>query len=268
MRKYFKITFFIFLLGLFLNAEELELPGRLSVYKPLYWIKGIQNNYSMADTKLGLGFKYQIIEDLNLYGAYSEYFFWDREQNSKPFRDINHNPELFYRQEINHRWLEYIDWGIYEHMSNGQSGDDSRSLDRRYLRFKTNFRERILPFSDIIITENIYTELKVFSYIDGSLNENPEYDEHVACFSLRLVAKQWINFKALTNTEFYIEIIPGKHNTGLDFNRGAIELGYIFNLNFWGLNPRFYLQAYNGYAESMLEYDQMQHAIRLGLMIF
>lgn len=267
MKKYIKTVFFIFLTSLFLKASELDLPSRFSLHKPLYLIKGIKNNYSMSDTKMVLGFKYQIIEDFNLYGAYSEYFFWDREEASMPFRDINHNPELFYRQEINHKWLEYIDWGIYEHMSNGQADERSRSIDRRYLSFKTTLRERAFPFTTDV-TQNISAVLKVFKYIDGSLGDNLDYDEYVACFSWRLEAKQWINFRALTNTKFYVEIIPGKNKKGLDFNKGSVELGYIFNLEFFGMNPRFYLQAYNGYGESMLEYNHLQHAIRLGLMIF
>ena len=259
---------FVFLLSQFSFAEKALV--RLTLYKPLYWIQGINDSYKMADTKLGLGFKYQVIEDMNLYFAYSEYFFWDREVKSLPFRDINHNPEIFYRQDIQQRWLEYIDWGIYEHMSNGQAGDYSRSIDRRYLRFKTTLveKEPLFNVAEIAATQNISTVLKIFKYIDGSLGDNQDYDKYVTSFSLRLEAKQWLNFLALSDTEFYIEVIPGRHNKGLDFNKGSVEMGYIFNFEFFGLNPRFYLQSYNGYGESMLEYNYLQHAIRLGLMIF
>jgi len=33
------------------------------------------------------------------------------------------------------------------------------------------------------------------------------------------------------------------------------------------LNPRVYIQSYNGYAHSLLEYDQLEHALRMGIII-
>lgn len=247
-------------------AEEIVLPSRLSVYKPMYWIQAVNDQYNHADTKLGFGFKYQIIEDLNLYGAYSEYLMWDRREDSAPFRDINHNPELFYRQDAPLNWLEYVDYGLFEHMSNGQAGEASRSIDRRYIRFKTRPLNRVTQFFGM--TENITIEFKYFDYISGSMSDNRDYNNYVASCQLKLVTTQIFNFGILKDTETYIIITPGKNPKTIDFDRGSIEIGHIFNWEFWGLNPRIYLQAFNGYGENLLDYDHMQHAIRLGLIIF
>jgi phospholipase A1 len=260
------ISLFLFFNFLFLNADELNIPTRLSLYKPFYWVQGVNDQYNHSDTKLSLGFKYQLVEDLNLFGAYTEYLMWDTRADSAPFRDINHNPELFYRQFVSSNWLTYVDYGIFEHMSNGRDGDDSRSIDRRYLRFKSQRISRLAPFTNV--SQNITFEFKYFDYIPGSMSDNRDYDNYVASCQLKFTAKQLINFHALKDSETYIVITPGKNPKTLDFDRGSIEIGHIFNYEFWGLNPRIYLQVFNGFAENMLDYDQVQHAVRVGVIIF
>lgn len=265
MKNYLRLFILFFCIS-FICADELTLPSRLSVYKPMYWIQAVSDQYNHADTKLGFGFKYQVIEDLNLYGAYSEYLMWDRREDSAPFRDINHNPELFYRQAHPWGWLEYIDYGVFEHMSNGQGGDSSRSIDRRYIRFITRPLNKRTPFFGV--TENFTLEFKYFDYIPGSMSDNRDYNNYVSSCQLKLTAKSLLNFNVLKDTETYIIITPGKNPKTIDFNRGSIEVGHIFNWEFWGVNPRIYLQAFNGYGENMLDYYHMQHAIRAGLIIF
>jgi phospholipase A1/A2 len=256
-------------IGLLLMASyacaEQEVPERLTVYSPFYWIEGVKNNYHLSDTKVSFGMKYQMLEDANFYAVYSQHLFWDRKQDSSPFRDINHNPELFYRWQVNSYRLNYIDFGIFEHMSNGRDGDNSRSIDRRYIRFRSNIWERMNRFTKV--TENVSATLKLFSYMEGTMGDNPDYDDYTGNWKFRLAINRVINILALEDTEFYIEYFAGRTSNIIDYYKGATEIGFIFNLKFWGMNPRFYIQAYNGYAENMLEYYELQHAVRVGVMM-
>jgi len=113
-------------------TPELE---TFSEYKPTYFITG------HPDTKVQLSFKAYIVRAMPLYFAYSQLMMWDLfTKRSSPFRDINFNPEVFYRLNLNDQpSFQWLDFGIYEHESNGKDGGDSRAWDRIYLRYATTF---------------------------------------------------------------------------------------------------------------------------------
>jgi hypothetical protein len=75
--------------------EELS----LSFYNPLYILFGNKDD----QVKVQLSFKYDlfygIINNLGLYLAYTQLMDWRLYDKSSPFRDINFNPEVFWRLE-------------------------------------------------------------------------------------------------------------------------------------------------------------------------
>src|SRR5579863_1274910 len=119
------------------HAQSAEESGsdlnRLESYKPIYFLMGSPN------TKIEVSLKTKVIEGFNLYVGYSQLMMWELFRKSPYFSDLNYNPEIFYRmvlkadsKMIPTRWL---DFGGFEHESNGKGGVNERSWNRSYLRY-------------------------------------------------------------------------------------------------------------------------------------
>lgn len=244
------------------NDEKQRLPLRITAYRPIYYIDAIKVNDNFPNAMVNISFKYRVVEDLDLFFGYTQLMFWDRNKESSPFKDINYNPELFYRFYIQNSWLTSIDLGLYEHKSNGLAGEFSRSWDRQYLQFNTEY-EYLSWFN---IPRKINWTLKYFKLWEGLLDDNRDIGKYIGNLSQRITIEDHFNFGALSATELYFEFNAGGNNK-MDFSMGGIEIGYIFNCQFFGLNPRIYVQAFNGYGHSLLQYKEVEHAIRMGLII-
>jgi len=125
-----------------IRAEEAERElVQLYQYKPMYFLLGT------PQTKAQFSLKARVVRGWDLYFAYSQLIVWDLFKESRPFRDLNYNPEGFYRWSIGGRPADlppedrarisnrWIDLGFYEHESNGKAGDASRSWDRHSVRY-------------------------------------------------------------------------------------------------------------------------------------
>ena len=71
--------------------EEKRDKFNLTYYEPLYFLFG------NPTSKVNFSFKYQGIRDFPLYLGYVQHIFWLLKDDSKPFRDANFNPRVFYR---------------------------------------------------------------------------------------------------------------------------------------------------------------------------
>jgi phospholipase A1 len=123
-----------------------------SIYKPNYFIfmsdreSYIEDGKDTIEVKFQISFKTDLITSVkgipvNLYFGYTQKSFWELFQDSSPFKELNFNPEFFFRWEksdleklyflrhLNILKLEKFQIG-YEHLSNGVGGDDSRRWDR------------------------------------------------------------------------------------------------------------------------------------------
>lgn len=113
------------------------------------------------DLKLQLNGKYRIARNFNLYAAYTQTMFWSIFSDSQPFKDINYNPEAFYRiveLDSDTELLKSVDIG-YVHRSNGKDGLDSRSINRVFV--KTNLVAQIGR-------HDIVADLMFYKIIDGA----------------------------------------------------------------------------------------------------
>jgi len=117
---------------------------RLQQYRPIYFLFG------KTDTKIQFSFKVQWIETLPVYFAYTQLMMWDVLKPSAPFRDLNYNPEVFYRWNIDHNASRWLDFGAFEHESNGRAGTASRSWNRLYLRFHSSLMSKNQSESKIL----------------------------------------------------------------------------------------------------------------------
>ncbi|WNC73558.1 phospholipase A [Thalassotalea psychrophila] len=173
---------------------------------------------------------------------------------SKPFRETNYQPEVFY--------LTGLDWKPFdgntgfmvglEHQSNGRSTSISRSWNRVYLDLlweKGNFALSFKPWYRLPEDDKEVME-------DGSLDpdgdDNPDINEYMGYFSLGAVYKY-------NNLEFSLGV-----RENFATHKGGAEVGMTFPL--WG-KLRGYVQGFTGYGESLIDYNHKQNRIGVGIAL-
>lgn len=234
------------------NKEALEQEDNLNLlrHQPLYFA------YGNPSSKVQLSFKYRIITDMPIYFAYTQIMFWDLREDSKPFRDSTYNPEFIYTYDIKKKvFLDNIDFGVWEHNSNGKSGDASRSFERAFVRFNfaREYDRFLLKFS---------TKL---GYIYGLDKTNNDIRDYISPLELRLsfigIYKGW----TMDRSSFDIRYFPGG-DWAQDWGRGGYELSTSFRFGGLSIVPAFYMQYFRGYAESLINYDQRVSEFRAGFI--
>ena len=183
--------------------------------------------------------------------------FWQtfNSDESSPFRETNYQPELWYRTPIpwNSFGSETMLWGIgAEHQSNGRSRELSRSWNRIYttvtwltedsaFRFKPWYR---IPEDD----KDDPTDT------DG--DDNPDIHRYMGYF-------EFTGIHRVDNQEFGFMV---RHNagSGASNSRGAVQLDYTFPL--WG-RLRGYAQAFNGYGNSLIDYNHNLTRVGIGFLL-
>ncbi len=229
------------------QTEVLKLSG----FEPLYFL------YGSPSSKVKVSFKYQLIHELPLYLGFNQFVFWNIGRDSNPFQDVTYSPEIFYRLSFKGKaFFQSLDLIPYWHMSNGKGGSDSRSLDRSAVQLNT------LPFPQ---NSKLKLSLRLSSspyYMDL---ENYDVREYIGPFELRSSYTE-VPLGPLSETEVSFRYFTGGA-WGQKLRWGGRELGFSFRLGFARLNPSFYVQYFEGHAESLLNYTDYDRIIRVGLKL-
>lgn len=217
-----------------------------------------QQGYSLdhVEAKFQISFKFPLAYNIfgnngHLFFAYTNQSWWQvyNKDSSSPFRETNHEPELF--MLFNNDWKigDFTNsfWGFgVVHQSNGRSGLLSRSWNRIY-------GNMIFDKGPMAISLNVWWRIpesdKQYAG-DPEGDDNPDINDYMGNFEL---------------TGLYG---PGKHrfsvmlrnNLNTSDNRGAVQLTWSYPI--LG-NLRFYAQYFNGYGESLIDYNA--HTERLGI---
>ena len=220
--------------------------------------EGYKENLEDIETKFQLSFKVPLnyesilIEGDGLYFGFTIQAWWQiyAENISKPFRETNYQPEIFY--------LTPLDWHPFggntgmiagiEHQSNGRAQNLSRSWNRVYANFlfeKNNFALSFKPW--LRLSENE----KAFKF-DPKGDDNPDIEDFFGHYELSVVYK-WHDL------EFSMS---GRQN--FSTSKGSAEFGFTFPL--WG-KLRGYATAFSGYGESMIDYNHSQTRFGLGIAL-
>ncbi len=224
----------------------------LSGYNPLYVLFGD------PETKVQLSFKYQIIGGAGLYFGYTQLMFWRLWDDSRPFEDVNYNPEFFYQFTFGSGdTVNSIVVGLYEHKSNGREGEYSRSYDGNYLKFNIL---RPLGRAHMMISLKAY----VLYNLDDP-NENIR--EYMGCWSAELFLGCRVPGFIVDRAGLYCKAFPGGVY-GTDFTRGAREVGTALGVNVLGIRPYLFTQYRHGYADSLLHYDRKDSVLRAGFALY
>ena len=233
------------------EKEERKDMFNLTSYDPVYFI------YSERSTKVQASFKYKLLRDYNLYGGYTHLILWDLNGESRPFLDVNYNPELFYRWDFKGEgFLESIDAIAYGHLSNGKELGESRSMDYTAGRF--NFKTKLKK------NRVLRTSLKV--RIMGNFDqENEELRKYYGPFELKFTLTEFLT-GVIDKGEITGRFYTGG-NFGEDFSKGGQEIGLSFRIYGLEITPAFYIQYFHGYSEALRFFDQKENIIRFGLLL-
>jgi phospholipase A1 len=232
------------------KAKAIEQQDNLILlkHKPIYFL------YGKPDTKAQFSFKSPIVQRIPFYFAYSQIVFWRLHEESKPFTDATYNPEMFYRWSFRERSLfSSIDFGPWEHNSNGKDAETSRSFDRTYV--KVNLAQEWSNWVGM-------SSVKVF-HLYNQDETNQDIYKYISPveFSLSLIQLQG---GMIDKSELALRFFPGGRWADR-WDRGGYEVGYSFRLGGLDLFPALSLQYYQGYAETLINYDRYVRQFRAGI---
>jgi len=237
-------------------------PLAVSVYEPVYFIVGgdgglnakfqISLRFRLFDNQGRLARQLPWIDDL--YLSFSQTSLWDLGELSKPFTDSSYRPRLFY---ANYDLARFLDGNLrvgiesgFGHESNGKEGDASRSYNMLYAR-------PTVTFGDPDGLRAYFAPL-IHNYIAAS--DNPDIDDYRGHVD-------WLaGFGSKGGLDFWGVLRKG---TRSDF--GSIELNASYplsKLSGGDLTGWLMLQYFNGYGESLLDYNRkLDSQLRLGIAI-
>ena len=216
------------------NVDHLEAKYQISVKLPIY---------QEAQSTSGLYLGFTAVSYWQVYNS----------EASKPFRETNYEPELFYawRNELSFAGFKFnqIRLGL-SHQSNGQSGLRSRSWNRLFAS---------AMFSD----DDSFYHIKAWYRITEDEKENPfdaagDDNPDITTF--------------MGHTEFGYGTKLGKfnimalvrNNLKTNDNKGSVELNLSYPIS---ERYDFLMQYFNGYGDSLVDYNRHQQRIGFGIQL-
>jgi len=237
-------------------GESREAP--LSENEPMYFVVGARDGWS---ARFQISFKYRLFDQSSgfgqdqpwlagLYFAYTQTSIWDLESASKPFLDTSYRPSLFWRWQRtdDKTWIDGLRAGV-EHESNGQEGDQSRSINTVFVR--PEWRWKLRDGDSFEFTPKIYSYL--------AKDDNPDIQEYRGYVDWRFrydIAGEWLI------TPMVRVGTSGKGSLLLDVSKR------IRDLKFGPVSGYLQFQYFSGYGEDILDYNVRRPSqLRIGFAI-
>ena len=184
-----------------------------------------------------------------LWFGYTQKSFWQvyDTDESAPFRETNYEPEIFLRHRLG--WdlgpgeLTAVTLGL-NHQSNGQSEPRSRSWNR--IKGGVSY-----SYNRWLFMVNPWYRLPEKSSDD----DNPDIEDYLG-YADYIAVYKWSDDHVLSAKLL--------NNLKSDNNRTSVELGYSFPI---GETLKGYIQYYNGYGESLIDYNERIQRIGIGMML-
>jgi phospholipase A1 len=210
---------------------------------------GVSSDLDKNEVKFQMSMKFPIAEDLfgeegSLFFAYTNLSFWQayNGDTSRPFRETNHEPELFLIFPVEFEVLgmrnRLIQLGIV-HQSNGRSDPDSRSWNRLYLDF-------IFQHNDFYLSLKPWVRLT-----GGAKDDNPDIQDYLGHGEIRGVYSNGYHTVSLM-----------LRNNLSSSNLGAVELNWSFPMS---RRAKWFVQYFNGYGESLIDYNARVNRFGVGI---
>ncbi len=210
-------------------------------------------NLDPVEAKLQLSFKVKAIEGVfsdraDLWMGFTGTSYWQAYNSSisASFRETNYEPEamLVFRTDYNLAGLRgrFINLGL-AHQSNGRPEGLSRSWNRVYVQWgfeRGNFALLVRPWYRI--PESAATD------------DNPDIEDYMGSGDLLAAYKD--------GGHTYSVLL--RNNLKGASNRGAVQVDWSFPING---RLRGYVQYFNGYGESLIDYNHSQQSLGVGVSL-
>jgi phospholipase A1 len=265
------------LIGARINREEAAqanrstlVPHRRNYFMPITYMEepneqpyqqagDVVQTLDNAEMKFQLSLKVSVLQELltendQLYFGFTMLSFWQayNSQLSSPFRETNYEPEFFYVTPLPWKLFNsdatLLSLG-FSHQSNGRAAPLSRSWNRLYANLiweQGNFVFSFKPWWRI--PEDAKTDP-----LSARGDDNPDIDDYLGHFE----------FSAAYRHDHHELSLMFRNNLRSD-NRGAIQLEWTFPMY---KRLRGYVEYFNGYGESLIDYNAHRQRIGVGFML-
>jgi len=197
-----------------------------------------------------------------LFAGYTQLVGWQAYSDSAPFRETNYAPEIFatfptpYDIDKNSN-LKAIQFG-YRHQSNGQEGYRSRSWNRLFLASLWQWDNIFLKAQAWYrIPENKKSE----AYYNGTDanskgDDNPDIEDYLGYGDIEI--KYFYG-----DNQFSLKL---RNNLKANNNKGSIQLDCSIPIHN-SKTTYWYIKGFNGYGESLSNYDKSVSKIGFGFAL-
>jgi len=238
----------VYLLPAFWSSDQNTLPRSSNPALP-----PVAEDLDDIEAKFQLSFKTKALENLfgdngDLWMAYTQSSRWQvyNVENSRPFRETNYEPEVLLAFRNNYSLLGWkgrmAAIGI-NHQSNGRADPLSRSWNR--IMFNVG-----LDREDWAVTFRPWIRIS-----DGDDDDNPHIEDYMGRGDVTLVHTRG----------GHVYSLMARHSLrGGDRSRGALEFDWGFPIS---NQLRGHLQVFDGYGESMIDYDHRATYVGFGISV-
>ena len=216
-------------------------------------------NLDNAEIKFQLSIKVPLLESLftendTIYFGFTALSFWQAYNSSlsQPFRETNYEPEFFY--------VTPSPWKLFNsdatllvlgfsHQSNGREAPLSRGWNRLYANLiweEGNFVFSLKPWWRI-------PEPAKTDPLSAKGDDNPDIEKYMGYF-------EFVTAYRRGKQEYSVLV----RNNLRSENRGAVQLEWTFPMY---KRLRGYVEYFNGYGESLIDYNAHMQRIGVGFML-
>jgi len=194
--------------------------------------------YDFSANLLGLGEIYSF--------GYTQRSWWQVYAKSAFFRESNYQPELFVKIPT-YRFLKKSVIKGFKisaiHESNGRGEEYERSWNR-------------LSFSTFAQYKNLISEFEVWYRLPDNIDYNPDIEDYLGYGQLKLT---------IPYNEHLFKVKLRANN---NLEKGSVELTFTTPIPARDDNDLFfYIKTFNGYGESLIDYDHYVNKISMGVGI-
>ncbi|MDO4728478.1 MAG: phospholipase A [Bacteroidota bacterium] len=256
-----------------LEKEDQRGVFRPSVYRPMYvipfrWTDRVNRqpintnpvngnppyrNYQSVEAKFQVSIKAKVWQDFlgmkgDFWVAFTQQAYWQvyNEELSRPFRELNYEPELMYIMPLKLSIGDFK-WQMtglsFNHQSNGKEQLYSRSWNR--VIFMNAFEWR-----NLILVTRLWKRIQEKEADD----DNKNIEDFVGKMELT----------AFYSTQSHSFIFTMRNNLNKK-NKAFAELTYIYPVGSGGL--RLFAQLSTGYGDSLIEFNHKQTTIGVGVIL-
>jgi phospholipase A1/A2 len=209
-------------------------------------------DYDNIEAKFQLSFKTKVLQGIfwgrgDLWVAYTQISHWQIYNNnlSRPFREVNYEPELILNIPVKFKIFGFKTRMVgvaFNHQSNGKSDPFSRSWNR--IIFHAGFERN-----------NWTVYMRPWLRMKAAKDDNPDISEYVGRGDLNIIyAKNGNVFSFI-----------GSHNLNFGSKaRGNSSFSWSYPIK---NNLKGYLLLSHGYGETLIDYNNLQTTIGVGVSL-